>query len=246
MMPTHAENLDRKSASAVMASLLASYPGPGFCADAATLLADPALLLPQDLRALLAELCADSRKLDALRSDYIDLFDRNAAKNPIHETEWSRDRSLGKPMQLADLAGFYRAFGVDLGAEGTPKEMGDHAGVELEFYAILLLKERYLAQTGDAEGVAIVHDARRKFLDAHLGTFLGGIASLPAVADHPSYGLFFSWCAELVASDCRDLGVTPTLVGRPDGTVVDDDVLCCGALGRPSEKAAPLRDGLES
>jgi TorA maturation chaperone TorD len=239
------ENLDRKSAGAVLASLLASYPSASFAADAETLLADPDLVVPEELRALVAGLCADTQQLDALRSDYIDLFDRNASQNPIHETEWSRDRSLGKSTQLADLSGFYQAFGVELGAEGGPREMADHAGVELEFYAILLLKERHLVHAGDADGVEIVHDARRKFLDAHLGTFLGALADLPAVADHPHYGTFFGWCRDLVAADCKDLGVTPTVVSRPDGKAVEEDILCCGALGRSEPKRSVLPEGVE-
>jgi nitrate reductase assembly molybdenum cofactor insertion protein NarJ len=226
-----AENLDHKSSAAVLASLISSYPADSFSVDVQALLADPSLSLPSDLRKILTSLCEDSQLLNAQRSAYIDLFDRGAAQNPIHETEWSRDRSLGKATQLADLAGFYKAFGVELGATGATKEMADHVAVELEFYAILLLKERALAQGGDTEGVEIVHDARRKFLKAHLGTFIGAVAALPDVAAHPTFGPIFKWCDELVAADCGDLGVTPTIVSRPDGKPVgEEDVVCCGVL----------------
>jgi nitrate reductase assembly molybdenum cofactor insertion protein NarJ len=236
MEPVPAASVDQKSVAAVLASLVASYPRADFAADVGLLLEAPELTLSDELRALLREALADPVALDRWRSDYIDLFDRGASRNPVHETEWARDRSLGKATELADIAGFYRAFGVELGGDGLAREMADHLAVELEFYGILLLKERYLLQVGDEDGVAIVRDARRKFLQCHLGTFAGAVATLPDVAGHPVFGPVFRWCADQVAADCLDLGANPVAVTRPDGAVEnggqEEGGTCCGALGR--------------
>lgn len=144
--------------------------------------------------------------IESLHSDYIDFFDRQHMANPIYETEYGRNRSVSKASELADLAGFYRAFGLEIG--GLP-EMPDHFAVELEFYAYLLIKQQLLNGLSDSEGVEILCQARRHFLQDHLGSFAQVICTYENIKNHDFYGPLFQWCAELVAEACSDLGVEP-------------------------------------
>lgn len=68
---------------------------------------------------------------------------------------------------LADIAGFYRAFGVEPRAHRA--ERHDHIAIELEFMYLLTVKEaRAQERVMDAEA-EICRDAQRSFLSAHLG-----------------------------------------------------------------------------
>jgi putative dimethyl sulfoxide reductase chaperone len=146
-------------------------------------------------------------RLDDLQSAYIDLFDRGKRRVSLYETEHGRMRGLAKGNDLADLAGFYLAFGLTL--DDTVHEMLDHVAIQLEFYGVLLLKQEIVRGHADADGERIVESARRKFLADHLGRFVGAIAEQAAVGEHPVYGPIFAWCAGLVEAECTDLGVTP-------------------------------------
>lgn len=216
------------------ASLLVSYP-----AD------DPSSL---EERAALAELevggpCAEdwervrealARALrsstDELRAHYIALFERGGGVS-LYETEYGRSRLTSKGSVLADVAGFYRAFGFDL-AE-TAHDMADHLAVELEFYGLLLLKEQLLEEQGDGEGLAIVEDARRKFLRDHLA---GLARSALERAPEDTSRLFeaaIHFCGALVREECACLGVelpapTPLVVVTDEKP---EEALCCGSDG---------------
>ncbi|MCC7442593.1 MAG: molecular chaperone TorD family protein [Bdellovibrionales bacterium] len=205
----------RRGAAFVLASVVASYPDDDFLDSIAELLEDPAL--PEGLgqaasRALshlrerLAPLLVEPDRLDDIRSEYIDLFDRGQVANPLHETEYGRERSMVKGGELVDIAGFYRAFGLDVGAEGKPREMLDHVAVELEFYALLLLKSARLQESGDEEGRSIVEGARQKFLVEHLGRFVATICERPGVKGSAYYLAVFEFCRELVADEAQSMG----------------------------------------
>ncbi|MCM2280189.1 MAG: molecular chaperone TorD family protein [Oligoflexia bacterium] len=226
----NAHDSDRQNAF-LAASLLCGYPDAVFRANMQELLREPGLNPGGDpgwekLRPLVIELLNSESALEALRSDYIDLFDRSREANPLYETEYGRDRSIVKGNDLADIAGFYRAFGLKLDDQGSTKEILDHVAVELEFYALLLRKQTHLSH--DTEGTEVVLSARRKFLQDHLGRFVGAIAARPAVARHAYYAWVFSWCAELVTAECARLGITPVPLAWDSVTAAESEV-CCGA-----------------
>ncbi|MBI4807211.1 MAG: molecular chaperone TorD family protein [Desulfovibrio sp.] len=141
--------------------------------------------------------------LDDLRSEYVALFDRGAAS--VYESEYGSHKGLSKGNDLADVMGFYQAFGFAL---AECHEMPDHIAVELEFYAALLMKESFLTQAGDAEGVEIVRDAEAKFLTRHLGGFVTALASSPAVTQSAWFGPLLLEVARWVDGETRRLGVS--------------------------------------
>lgn len=220
----------------LMASVLTGYPNEGFIDDVNTLLMGPgtqpacAAIAPDDWRgimATLAEALHGGPGMETMRSDYIDLFDRNRSGNSLYETEFGKDRAMRKSHELADLAGFYRAFGLLAADEDGLREMPDHISVELEFYAYLLLKEESLLQAGDHDGVAIVADARKKFLADHLGRFARAIAERPGVAAHGYFGPLFRWCEALVKNECGRMGAEPEATAWIS-TEAESDTVTCG------------------
>ncbi len=175
---------------------------------------------------------AEEGGLDELRSSYVDLFDRGSARIALYETEYGRMRGLSKGNDLADISGFYRAFGLTPNEDDT-HEMLDHIAVELEFYATLLAKQDYLSGEGDAEGTEIVEDARRKFLEAHLGPLARAVAARFTSAERPPHGDVMVWCGELVGRECEALEVKPVPL---DFFAEDEDgrsPMSCGSVRLP-------------
>jgi len=87
---------------------------------------------------------------------------------PCYETEYcSWKDATHRAQEMADIGGFYRAFGLKPGRR-SPERM-DHVSVEIEYIAFLLEKERRERAKGDAgtERAAICHDARTGVLTDH-------------------------------------------------------------------------------
>jgi nitrate reductase assembly molybdenum cofactor insertion protein NarJ len=193
-------SLTERSRSFLLASIAIGYPDGELAPSCAALAS-----VPDGVRPILAAL---ARSLEDLQSAYIDRFDRGKHRVSLYETEYGRMRGLSKGNDLADLCGFYRAFGLTLEDEQV-HEMPDHLAVELEFYAVLLLKQELLGDRRDEEGRAIVERARGSFLVDHLGRVARAIAARPELREDPIYGPLLAWCAELVDAECAELGVTP-------------------------------------
>ena len=81
-----------------------------------------------------------------------------------HASETPQE-ALTHTFQLADIAGFYRAFGVKISPE---TERPDHIAVELEFMHLLAVKELYAEERGERARAEICRDAAHRFLDDHL------------------------------------------------------------------------------
>ncbi len=120
-----------------------------------------------NLRPVLAELArCDGHALD----EYIRVFGLVLCREcPPYETEYQpNDDTFFRSQQMADVAGFYRAFGVHPGS--VRHERPDHVALELEFAALLLRLKR-LAGEADAEAAQqreICHLARAAFVRDHL------------------------------------------------------------------------------
>jgi TorA maturation chaperone TorD len=88
-----------------------------------------------------------------------------------YETEYHPNEEVFfRSQQMADIAGFYRAFGLNVSP--ARHERVDHIALELEFAAFMLMKKRLArscqAGSQDGELPAVVQEARRHFLRDHL------------------------------------------------------------------------------
>ena len=113
------------------------------------------------------DLLKNQRRIDDIRADYLSIFDTGRKISP-YETEYIGEKVTRKPFELADIAGFYSAFGFDVKEDIRNKESLDHISIELEFMAILTWKEEYARERSQDENLRIVQDARMKFLKEHL------------------------------------------------------------------------------
>ncbi len=105
--------------------------------------------------------------LDTWSEEYNRLFECSAPC-PINETGWVR---RDKGSILADIAGFYRAFGLELATAASEKV--DYLVGELEFVAMLLVMlAKATEQDNAAEVTQITHNALSSFSSDHLGEWL--------------------------------------------------------------------------
>lgn len=131
----------------------------------------------------------------------------------LHETAYGDGgRVAGKPAELADISGFYLAFGFDLKDE--QRELPDHLGAEIEFLSLLLIKQAYALEEGWADKYEIARDAAQAFLRDHLGRWVGAVRDVVAERGEPAYGALLEVAAAAVARECAALDVTPTSLAR--------------------------------
>ncbi len=102
--------------------------------------------------------------------EYVGLLGPGGPVSP-REAAYCRREDPGRVM--ADVAGFYRAFGFEPRAEDPI----DHAAVEAGFAGYLCLKEAYALSRGDREAAEVTALARGRFLAAHLGPLAAGMAA---------------------------------------------------------------------
>ena len=110
------------------------------------------------------------QKIEEIRADYLSIFDTGRKISP-YETEYMSEKVSRKPFELADIAGFYTAFGFDVKEDIRNKEALDHISIELEFMAILSWKAVYAREMKQDENLRIVQDARMKFFKEHLANW---------------------------------------------------------------------------
>lgn len=220
----------------LLLSKLLSYPEPTTGEKVAQLATAAELrhatgLTSELLRSALAALAevvetlrATADAFAAFGSDYIDQFDRGMAKASLHETEYGQP--LAKGNKLADISGFYQAFGFAFRTDQA--EMLDHVAVELEFYALLLLKHAALLERSDTVGSEIVFEARRKFFEAHLGSLLCTLAEQPRLREHVVFGPVVAMARVLADEEAAVLGLrtfcmTPMSVAPPESETMECD-----------------------
>lgn len=162
-----------------------------------------------------------------------------------YETENGLPNEFRLSQELADIAGFYRAFGFNVG--GPVRERPDHLAVELEFMYLLALKESHADAYGTQEQKEVCIDAQRKFLGEHLGRWIGQfaeslarttrqrVAVVNALEDPPIQGVYpqlARFAADFVAADAERLGVqiAPLSLEQVRPTPYDPQLSCDSCL----------------
>ncbi len=183
---------------------------------------DPALIL--------ARLPADA---DELNAAYEQAFGLLVSSNcPPYETEYINSKfTFQRSQGLADIAGFYSAFGLE--PSSAHPERHDHLALELEFMAFLLGLERTAATSDNADRVersTICRDAQRKFLAEHLVWWVPTFARLLSLQDPGGfYDAVSQFLAALMTAE-RALAGIPATLGQVAPSTVERPEECAGCL----------------
>lgn len=129
-----------------------------------------------------------------------------------YETELGLPHEFRQSQEMADIAGFYRAFGFNVG--GRVRERADHIATELEFLSVLALKEARAHEQALLEHVEVCEDAQRKFLLDHVGVWVDALAeALTLTADPSPYVTLARWLVAFIHAEAVRLNIT--LAPRP-------------------------------
>ncbi|HEX6962952.1 MAG TPA: molecular chaperone TorD family protein [Lacipirellula sp.] len=142
---------------------------------------------------------------------------------PPHEIEYVPSKfDFQRSNGLADISGFYHAFGLTIADEHP--ERPDHIVLELEFMAFLLGLERRAAEFSDVERGQICREAQAMFLSEHLAWWAPAFARLLArEAADGFYAAVADFLAALIPAERALVGVevpgrpaAPTQIERPE------------------------------
>ncbi|RLC59067.1 MAG: hypothetical protein DRI30_01455 [Chloroflexi bacterium] len=148
-----------------------------------------------------------------------------SADCPPCEAFYTAKEIFQETTELADIAGFFKAFGLTL----AENERVDHISVELEFMHVLTYKEAYAQTHHDAAKARFCRDTQRKFVRDHLGRWATHFAHL---LDQKAEGDYYSSLAALlgkfVSSEVAFLRVDPevTLVSQEWRSADSDESGC--------------------
>lgn len=149
-----------------------------------------------------------------------------------YETEIGMPNEFRQSQELADIAGFYHAFGFQLG--GAVRERPDFLATELEFMCLVTLMQAWAARDGSSERVEVCLQAQRSFLQDHLGRWIGYFAeglerTASLSGDNTPQERPYLWlarfCADFIIADAEKIGVelkTAPLLSMAPTPIVPD------------------------
>jgi DMSO reductase family type II enzyme chaperone len=122
-------------------------------------------------------------------------------KHPPYESEYCPQTfSVYRAQVIADVAGFYRAFGLEPSRD-TP-ERHDHVALELEFMAWLIMKERHARHAHPEpkalENAQVCAEAARRFFRQHVAWWMPAFAH--ALRRHQGTAQFYRSLADVLAA----------------------------------------------
>ena len=155
-----------------------------------------------------------------------------------YETEYGAEAPFRQSQDLADIAGYYLAFGLTAAGSGEVERL-DHVACEFEYFEFLCTKQAWAIQQEDAEMLEVTRKAASDFLKDHLGRF--GVAFGAALArEDPDgfHGRLGELCVALLKGECGRLGlnVGPEFM-QMRSTEDDGAPMACGSDACPETDA---------
>jgi DMSO reductase family type II enzyme chaperone len=140
------------------------------------------LRAPQPQLERAAQLCSQFAQRD--EASLTEEWNRNfepagelvCSPNETSHTAKTPQEAWLKTYRLADIAGFYRAFGAEIEQGSERSEKADHIGIELEFMHLLAVKWAMAQEREQIEHAEICREATAAFLADHLGRWCADLA----------------------------------------------------------------------
>ncbi|HNQ05477.1 MAG TPA: molecular chaperone TorD family protein [Thiobacillaceae bacterium] len=172
---------------------------------------------------------------DGLASAYSQLFLNNALCS-MYETAYSGPGGVaGRTHEIADISGFYLAFG--LRSSDVEADRPDHLCAELEFLSILLLKWVHAREQAWNDRGKITVKAIKSFLTDHLGRWYGAFAMRLGEQEAPAvYHALAALLVHALDAECRAWNVQPLpMTGEIAHDSMQEDQLICPKAAAEAE-----------
>ncbi len=149
---------------------------------------------------------------------------------PFYETEYINSKfSFQRSNSLADISGFYRAFGLT--TSKSHPERPDHVVLELEFMAFLLGSQlRAAEEAKDGRALEVCRGAQTRFLTEHLAWWTPAFARLLG-RENPDgfYAAVGIFLASLVAAERATMRI-PLEEGEVQPSYVEPPEECASCM----------------
>jgi DMSO reductase family type II enzyme chaperone len=183
--------------------------------------------------------CLSPDAFEPFLESYLAAFGHAArGRCPLNEIEYGDLKAdpLFQPHRLADLAAFYRAFGLELADDAN--ERHDHFCLELEFMCVLAAKEAYaLEHQLDSDDLSLCREAQKRFLREHLGRWTPAFSRrLARMAGDTALGALAEFTRVFIELDCARFGIAPgseELLLRPVDEAAERQCDSCGLAELP-------------
>lgn len=161
-----------------------------------------------------------------LETEYVRVFGHTVSMEcSPYETQYETQNIFQQTQLMGDIAGFYRAFGLEVSDE--IRERLDHISVELEFMGFLAYKEAYAMLNHGPEKSSICRDGQRKFFNEHLGRW--GSLFLKLLQNKAKGGFYHkltSKTEEFFTYEINFLEVCPKLIQEFHPETFDPKEIC--------------------
>ena len=162
------------------------------------------------LRALAAAL--EGARAETLEVAYRDRLSHVHSQDcPLYETDHATREVWRQAEVLADLGGFYLAFGL----EGSGERV-DHVSVELEFLHVLAYKRAWALERGEPEHAEVCRAAEEAFLRDHVLRWVPDVAErLSVLGEGTPYAAAAELLGVFLRAESERTGVPIIPVGEP-------------------------------
>jgi len=156
--------------------------------------------------------------------------------------EYGRSEIIQQAGELADLGGFYAAFGLEI--DDPTDRRPDGLWAECEFMAVLCEKEGYAARLEQDDLLEITRQAQRSFFRDHLAPWVPAFAYRVKQADGGGfYGDLAVFTDAWVAAEAArfDVPLGPRWLELRPADPIEDASIECGAVElQDADAARPL------
>ncbi len=177
---------------------------------------------------------------EAIAKEYPAVFGYCTSKNcPPYETEYCALKDVHyRTQKMADVAGFYRAFGLQ--PSPAVHDRLDHIALETEFMAVLIARELFaLQQKLGTDAVEVCRQAQRQFFRDHLVWWLPRFGRTLMDQSSETYRLFGTLICLFVPAERAILGLPP--VPRLPSPEIDppEEMTCDQTCGNSVDTELP-------
>ena len=144
---------------------------------------------------------------ELIMDEHMRFFTLKSSCSP-YETDYYRSfLAVFSAEDMADVAGFYRAFGMDFNLERP-----DYIATELEFMHLAAMREAEALYRHESEKAALCRQIEKKFLEEHLGRWVSAFSEALASTDSRFYRSVAAILDIWIDCDCLHFDVSPQKV----------------------------------
>ena len=189
----------------------------------------PASLGPGEINPAELKLRLPAQMEASIEAGYASVFGHCASKDcPPYETEYCGLKDIAfRSQQMADVAGFYNAFGLRISPQAN--ERVDHVSLETEFMSVLITRQLHAVQGNlPLEAEHVCREAQRMFFKDHLAWWLPAFGRRLTKSGSGFYMMLGQLICAFVPAERAILGLQPVSQMPSAEDLPSEEMMCQG------------------